>query len=83
MLHFVRVFFGAPVIVLSSNDAAGDVAAGLTIGEARGTLGARIQEPTAILEPTNVVRYQEIVSQFTAGTATLRLLGYIIQNAGA
>ena len=63
--------------------AAGDLLADLTVGEGRGTIGTLIDDPEAILEPTNVVRFQEMVSAFTTGTATLRLLVYIVQNAGA
>ena len=63
--------------------ASGDVLAGLTVGEARGTDGAAIAAPGAILEAGDVVRFQRITDAFTAGAATLRLLAFIIENAGA
>lgn len=61
----------------------GDLLADLTVGEARGTIGAAIDAPGAILEAGDLVRFQRIASAFTAGAATLRMWALIIANDGA
>ena len=65
--------------------AGGDVAAGLVAGEFQGTTGAvdLSTNPIAGLIATEVVRYDRIVSAFTAGGGNVHVLAHITKNAGA
>jgi len=65
--------------------AGGDLLAGLVVGEFQGTTGAvdLATNPIAGLVATEIVRFDRIVSAFTAGTGNVHILAHITKNAGA
>lgn len=62
----------------------GDVEAGLTEGEFRGTVGAvdLAIAPLAGLSAGELIRFQRITSAFTAGAGNVHILASITKNAG-
>jgi len=51
--------------------ASGDVLATLTAGLKRGTTGAKIATPGAVLTPSSTLRFDRITSAFTAGAGRI------------
>lgn len=63
--------------------ASGDLAATLVTGRVvPGTIGAKTAAGV-FLVPTNTVRFDRLVSAFTAGTGNLHIVGDLLANAGA
>lgn len=62
--------------------ASGDVAATLVLGTVvPGTVGAK--NGAALLKAGTIIRYDQVTSTFTAGAGFARLVGQVIENAGA
>ncbi len=68
--------------------AGGDVAAALTaaLSPALGTIGAAwdsVTERRFMLRPADVLRFDHIVSQFTAGAGSVEMTAHVVANAGS
>lgn len=63
--------------------AGGDLLADLTIGAFRGSPGAVIGQPPTAIVAAEVLRFDRIVSAFTAGAANAHVLARVLANAGA
>jgi hypothetical protein len=67
--------------------ATGDVAATLVAGaRILGTVGPKWDSDTerrAVWGPSEIFRYDEITSSFTAGSGSVLVVGYLLANAGA
>lgn len=68
--------------------AAGDVAATLTVANSPtygtiGTVWTTLTQRQLILKAADVVRFNQIVSAFTAGAGSVDMIAYVLANAGA
>ncbi len=63
--------------------AAGDLLADLVAATYAGSVGAVIGQPPAVIAAGEIVRFDRIVSAFTAGAANVHMIGRVLLNAGA